>query len=162
MPATFIPVDGRLTSLQVLNTPLIGNEVMEIVSPGDPANGNNYQVTIQTLANFFAAVAPGDYTLILNGATIGSPYAIATTDTRILFNKTIASVSYATAPLASTMLLSSGILIKDLKGDANVNNITVTFTGGELCDGLSSIVIDTAYGWTTINPVPGGGAWYQS
>ena len=38
--------------------------------------------------------------------------------------------------------------------------ITITFTGGQLCDGLSSIVISDAYGWVKIFPVPGGSAWY--
>ena len=162
MAVNFVPIDGRLTSLQLLNIALTGTEVMEIVSPGNAANGNNYQVTLNILAAFFAASSGITTELITAGATLSSPYVIATTDTRILFNKTVSSTSYAVAPLASTMLFSAGVLIKDLKGDAATNNITVIFMGGELCDGASSVVIDTAYGWGTITPVPGGGAWYQA
>jgi len=57
-----------------------------------------------------------------------------------------------------------GILIKDLKGDAATNPITINFTGGELCDGLTSgqISIQNPYGWVTIAPVPGASAWYMS
>ena len=59
------------------------------------------------------------------------------------------------------MLLSS-VLIKDLKGDAFTKNITISFSGGELCDGSPSVVITDDYGWTRINPIPGGVGYYQS
>ena len=162
MVALFIPLDGRLTSQNILSGGLDGTEVMEIVSPGTAAEGLTYQIETQTLAAFFSAFPLLNTTVITSGATVGSPYAIETTDTRILFNKTLASASYAVAPLAADLAYGQSILIKDFKGDAATNTITVTFTGGELCDGLSTVTIDNAYGWLTINPTPGGGSWYLS
>ena len=94
--------------------------------------------------------------------TAGSTYTIQPTDSRILVNKSSGSVTSVVAPLAASMSSLYPVLIKDAKGDAVANNITITFTGGELCDGLSQIVISTAYGWVEINPTPGGGSWFQS
>jgi hypothetical protein len=162
MPATFVPVDGRITSLEVLNIPLTGSEVHEIVSPGNEEEGNNYQVTLLVEAAFYAAFPYLATTVITGGATLATPYDILTTDTRILFNKGVGSASYALAPLASSMARPYPLLIKDFKGDAGVNPIQISFTGGELCDGLATITIANPYGWVTINPAPSGGSWYQS
>ena len=155
-----VPLDGRLTSLTVLNLPLGGSEVMEIVSPGTAAAGNNYQVTTAVLAAFMAAFPVLNREYIISGATLASPYQVETTDTQVIFNKTIASASYATLPLSGSMAYPFGILFKDLKGDANTNNITINFSGGQLCDGQSSIVIRNAYGWVTIYPSPAGNGWF--
>ena len=57
-PTQFIPADGRITSLQSLPIPLTGGEVIEIVSPGTAAAGNNYQVLLSVLAAFFST-SPG-------------------------------------------------------------------------------------------------------
>ena len=162
MPATFVPVDGRLTSLEVLNITLAGGEVMEIVSPGTAADGNNYQVTTAVLAAYFGAFPFISTTVITGGATLATPYDILSTDTRILFNKSVGSASYAVAPLAASMARPYPILIKDFKGDAGINPIQISFTGGELCDGLSTLTIGNPYGWVTINPAPGGGSWFMS
>src|ERR1700720_163142 len=113
-----IPVDGRLTSQNLLNIPLSGGEVMYIVSPGTAALGNSYQVTTQVLASFFAAFPFLNTEHITAGATIGSPDLVLTTDTTILFNKTLGSASYATLPLSGTMAYPFPILFKDRKGDA--------------------------------------------
>lgn len=163
MAGLFVPLDGRITSQNVLDLPLTGGEVMEIVSPGNAAEGNTYQVTTGVLAAFFAAF-PFLFSRIVvrSGATLGSPLPIPTTATEILINKSVASASYAVAPLAGSMVYPFPVLIKDLKGDADVNPIQVSFTGGELCDGLETLTIGNPYGWVTINPVPSGGGWYQS
>ena len=159
MAALVVPLDGRLTSQNILSGP-ISSGVMWIVSPGNAAAGNTYQVTIQTLGAYFGAFPVLNTEIITAGATSISPYNVETTDTRILFNKTLASASYAVLPLAATMAYPYGITFKDLKGNASTNNITISFTSGELCDGLSTVQITTDYGWVTIFPVPGGGAWY--
>ncbi len=152
------PTDGQITSLSVLNS-LLGNEVQEIVSPGNAANGNSYQVSVVTLAAWFSAFPFLNTETITAGATLASPYDVETTDTRILFNKTIGSASYALLPLSSSMVYPFPILFKDLKGDAATNNITLSFSGGQLCDGLSSIVLSNAYDWAYI--APGSSGWYQ-
>jgi hypothetical protein len=160
-PATFVPLDGRITSLQVLDISLSGVEVMEIVSPG-VANGNNFQVTTAVLGAYFGSFTFGNRTIITAGATLSSPYTIANTDTNILLDKTIASNSYIIAPLAASILGLSPILIKDFNGQAAANPITISFTGGELCDGQSTLQITNPYGWVRINPNTGGGGWFQS
>lgn len=154
-----VPLDGRITSQNVLNIALNGGEVMEIVSPGNAALGNTYQVTTAALAAFFAAFPFLDTTLV----TAGSTYNMLTTDTLILVDKTIGSPTSIVVPLAGSMVFPFPVIIKDGKGDAATNNITVTFTGGQLVDGQSSLVIDNAYGWVTINPFPVTGAsWYET
>jgi hypothetical protein len=153
------PLDGRLTSLNSLNIPFTGGELMYIVSPGNAALGDSYNVTTAQLAGFFGAFPFLETTLVTAGAT----YNMLATDTRIVVDKTIGSPTSIVAPLASLMSYPFPVLIKDGKGDAATNNITITFTGGQLCDGQSSIVIDNAYGWVTINPFPVTGAsWYQT
>jgi hypothetical protein len=134
---------------------------MEIVSPGNAALGNTYQITLANLAAFFAGYPVMNTETITAGATLASPFQVETTDTWILFNKTIGSASYATLPLAASMVYPGPVFFKDLKGDAATNNITIQFSAGQLCDGLTTIVISDAYGWVRIAPVSGGNAWYQ-
>lgn len=162
MPAVFIPLDGRITSLQTLAIPLTGDSVMEVVAPGDAATGNNYKVTLDELAAYVSILPFLNTTEIISGATLVSPYFILPTDTRILFNKTVASASYAVAPLAASMAAPFPLFIKDFKGNADTYPIQISFSGGELCDGLSTITISNPYGWVTITPSPSGGSWYMS
>ena len=154
-----VPLDGRLTSQNVLNLPLGGGEVMYIVSPGTAALGNSFQVTTATLAAFFAAFPFLDTTLVTAGAT----YNMLTTDTFIVVDKTIGSATSIVVPLGNTMAYPFPVIIKDGKGDADTNNILITFTGGQLCDGQSSVVIDNQYGWVRISPFPlTGASWLQT
>lgn len=158
-PATFVPVDGRLTSLEVLNISLTGSEVMEIVSPGNAEFGNNFQVTTAVLGAYFASFQ-------FQGATVVkvSPYIMLTTNTRLLVDLTTPGPCSILVPLAADMLAPFPVLIKDLAGiaDPDTNPITITFTDGEQIDGLDQLQITNPYGWVTINPTPGGGSWYQS
>lgn len=158
MPALFIPSDGRLTSQNSLTGTLTGGEVMYIVSPGNPGQGISYQVTTNVLATFFSAY-PFLNTEII---TAGSTYNVAPTDTRILVNKTLSSPTSIIFPAVSSMVYPFSIVVKDMKGDADVNPITITFSSGQLCDGLASITLDTSYQWVTINPVPNGNSWYMT
>lgn len=159
---TFVPLDGRLTSLQVLPTALNGGEVMYLVSPGTAALGNSYQVTTAVLGAYFSSFQFTSPTVITSGATLATPYNIKVSDTRILLNKTVNSASYLVAPLAASMLAPFPLLVKDFKGSAYTYPISINFTGGEFCDGQSTITIGGDYGWTTINPNVGGGGWYQT
>lgn len=154
------PPDGRLTSFSVLTGALGGQELMYIVSPGNVALGVSYGITTDTLGAFFGAFPSLNTEIVTAGAT----YNVLPTDTRVLVNKTLASATTIVFPAALSMQYPNGILVKDLKGDAGTNPITINFTGGELCDGLGSgqIIISNPYGWVTINPVPGASAWYMS
>jgi len=158
MPALFIPSDGRLTSQNPLTGTLTGGELMYIVSPGTQGQGVSYKITTETLASFFAAFPVLNTEIITAGAT----YNVAPTDTRILVNKTLPSPTSIIFPTASSMQYPFPVLVKDIKGDADINPITITFSSGQLCDGLSSITLDTSYQWVTITPVPNGNSWYMT
>jgi hypothetical protein len=104
----------------------------------------------------------GTPTVIVAGATSGSPYDVLSTDVAVLFKKSIGSASYAVLPPAADMASLGPVLFKDVNDDAATNNITLSFSGGELCDGQSEVIVDSNYGWVRLAPLPGGGAWYQA
>lgn len=146
-----------MTDLPVYpGTEFDGSELLEIVAPGSAALGINYAISTLQIASLLPAFTYKN-TIITSGATIGSPYAVLATDTRVLFNKTIGAASYALLGMAAVQRLP--VLIKDLKGDADVNPITVNFTGGETVDGLPQVVISTPYGGYWFNPLASGN-WY--
>ena len=150
-----IPSDGRLPSFPVLTTKLTGGELMYIVSPGNNAQGQSFGITTSALATYFSTFIANSPTIIVSGATYNS----VATDTRILVNKSVGSAT-------SILLLPSTsytlpVLVKDLKGDSPTNPITVTFSGGQTMDGLSSIVINNPYGYFWFNPLATGG-WYDA
>lgn len=154
------PADGRITSLQTLTGTLLGSEVMYIVSPGNAQLGSSYQITLDLLGAFFNAYGVNNRVIIGGAAT----YNVQTTNTGVLVKNTIAVPISIVFPLSSTMLFPAGVLVKCLTGDEATNPITITFTGGELCDGLSTITLNNPYAWTTINPLPAalGGGWFMT
>lgn len=132
-----------------------GTALLELVAPGTAADGVNYSITLEVLASFIIA-AIATPTIITSGATVGDPYEALETDYRILLNKTVASASYVDIGGGADRV--SPIMVRDIKGDAATNNISVSFTG--TCDGLASpIVIDAPYGGYSFNPLSDGN-WY--
>lgn len=121
--------------------------------------GTTKRVLLSTIA---AQIAPsgGATVVVTSGATIGSPFNVPAGISRVLFNKTIGASSYALMALSSTYTSSASILIKDIKGDAVTDPITINFTGGELADGQSQIVLSTAYAGILLTPYPLGGGFY--
>jgi hypothetical protein len=148
------PIDGRLTSFNPFTGTLVGTELMYIVSPGNAAAGVSYNATISVLAGFFGSFPSFNRTIIIAGAS----YNASVNDTQIFANKTAGSATGILMPAAGLMTYPGAVLIKDAKGDGNTHNITITFTGGQLCDGLASVVIDNNYGYVWITPSPGVGA----
>jgi hypothetical protein len=151
MPAANVPVGifegGQMTDLPAYPGTLDLTALMEIVSPGNAANGVNYGISLAQLA---LMIGGGSALTII---TSGASYASVQTDTRILINKTVGS------PTAVTLLAANNyfqpVLVKDLKGDASTNNITVNFPG--TYDGVASpLTIKTNYGWIWFNPLPTG------
>lgn len=138
---------GQMTDLPPFATSLDFTSLMEIVSPGNAALGVNYSITLAQLALIIGGgTGP---TIITSGATYNS----IQTDTRILVNKTIGSATAIT--LLSAASYFQPILIKDLKGDAATNPITINFAG--TYDGIASpLTINTAYGWIWFNPLASG------
>jgi hypothetical protein len=143
---------GQMTDLPAFTGTLNGTEVMEIVAAptgqSNAAAGVNYQITSSVLADLLADLAY-NLTIVTSGATYNS----VASDTYILINKTVGSVT--TVALLDGSLYTRPILIKDLKGDADVNPITITFPG--TYDGIAGpVTINTAFGSVWFNPLPTG------
>ena len=147
---------GQMTDLPAYPTgrAFDGTELFEIVAPGDPATGVNYRISSEQLAPL---IVPYVNTIIVAGATISSPYQVPVDVSRALFDKTIGSPTYVVFDFSA--FYAQPILIRDLKGDAGTNNITISFAGAEVCDGLSTLVISNPYGGYVLNPL--GTGWYM-
>jgi hypothetical protein len=78
------------------------------------------------------------------GVTIGA------NDSYVALNKTIGEATAVTLGAASSK--SGAVTIKDRKGDANTNNITITRDGSDTIDGATTYVIDFDYGAVTLTP----------
>lgn len=146
---------GQMTDLPEYAGGYDPTALIEMVAPGTVAEGINYSVT---LAFLLALIIEGSTTptIITTGATLGDPYEAETTDNRILLNKTVASASYV--DIGGGADRTSPVMVKDMKGDAATNNISVSFTG--TVDGNASpIVISADYGGWTFNPLSNGN-WY--
>lgn len=140
---------GQMTDLPAYPGGIDDTALMEIVSPGNEESGINYAVTAAQLAVLIGVAAYANKII-----TAGASYNSLSTDTRILIDKTVGSAT--SVVLLAGAAYGQPILVKDAKGDADINPITVTFTGGELMDGLSQVVIDTPYGFYWFNPLPDG------
>ena len=155
MPAQY-PVPEIFTGGQMTDLPAYGQgsfsgtELMEIVSPGTAALGVNYAITTELLALYLLNVATIP-TIIQNEAV----YDSVATDTRILVKN---SGAFTTGiVLLTAQSYAQPILVKDLSGFASdVNPITVTFSGGQTMDGMTSVSITNPYGWYWFNPLAAG------
>lgn len=156
------PIEGIFTGGQMTDLPAYpsltfdGTELFETVAPGNAALGINYSVSSFLLSSLLLTI---NYTpvIITSGATSISPYDVVTTTSRVLFNKTVGAASYAVLGLARNQPLP--VLFKDIKGDAGSNPITITMSGGETADGLTSVTINNPYGGIWFNPLAAGN-WY--
>lgn len=94
--------------------------------------------------------------------TAAGAVTVAADDEIILLNKTVGAATSVNFPDAASYI-GRGISIKDIKGDAQTNNITPVFNGGQLCDGLAGtdFVINWNYGDQGVfRPLPSGAGWY--
>jgi hypothetical protein len=147
---------GQMTDLPEYDQDFDPTALMEIVSPGNVEEGVNYAITLALLSAFMMRQLL-EPTIITDGADVGTPYDVDATDTRVLVNKTIGAATFIDLD-DPTLRNYLPVLIMDIKGDADVNNITVTFTG--TVNGLASpIVIDAPFGGWTFNPLDSGN-WY--
>lgn len=89
--------------------------------------------------------------------TAAGAVAVAANDAMISVEKTVGAATSVVFPLAATKTVPC--VIKDGKGDADTNPISITFTGGETCDGLATVVIDTPFDELKFTPRPGGNYW---
>ena len=145
---------GQMTDLPPypISNPVDLSGLIEIVSPGTAAAGVNYAMSLSQLA---LVVGQGGLATFV---TSGSVYNSIASDVRILVNKSAGSPT--TINLLGAAQYFQPILIKDIKGDAGTNNITVNFSG--TFDGIASpLTISSNYGWFWMNPLASGN-WYDA
>ena len=146
---------GQMTDLPEYDAGFDPTALMEIVSPGNEEAGVNYSITLALLASYLVQALYTN-TIITSGATIGDHYEVASDEYRIIVKKTVASASYI--DIGSGADRTIPVLIIDGRGDADVNNITVSFSG--TCNGLASPIVMTApYGGWVFNPLADGN-WF--
>lgn len=158
-PIEGIFTGGQMTDLPIFPGPFNGDELFEVVAPGNAEMGVNYSATSFLLSQFIQNLSYQPTFLLQGGDSPLDPYVVANTVNRLLVNKTVPGATYIQLGLASTYRLP--VLIKDLKGDSAVNPITVTFTGGETLDGLDQVVISNPFGYFWFNPLTAGN-WYDA
>lgn len=79
-------------------------------------------------------------TIVPSGATLTGGSSIVMTTTVLIVNKTSGSATAVTLP-ASPVAFTQTYTVKDGKGDAATNNITITPSSG-LVDGSTSFIIN--------------------
>ncbi len=124
----------------------------------DPVTGAYGLLNVST----FLTSNAGNYRLVSASGDV----TITQFDVIILLDKTVGAATNVNLPLSSSR---SGVpvTVKDLKGDANTNNITFVPTLSETIDGFSAAaaaangvaLIDINYGSKTLYPLTSGG-WY--
>lgn len=117
--------------------------------PGDPGN---VRFTIDSLV--YAANILDQRTANLNTSGIGralyptrvvtaaGAITVAATDYAVVVNKTVAAASAVALPAG---VIGQAFVIKDGKGDAAANNITITPAAGTI-DSAATLVISANYG----------------
>jgi hypothetical protein len=100
---------------------------------------NNHEQMIQAHSGVWTAALRLTPTI----KTSSGAYVVLSTDCLIIINKTVGAATAVTLPASP----ASGrvLIVKDGKGDANSNNITLDGNGKNI-DGASPLTINTAYG----------------
>ena len=124
----------------------------------DPVTGAYGLLNVST----FITSNAGSYRLVSASGDV----TITQFDVIILLDKTVGAATNVNLPLSGSR---SGVpvTVKDLKGDANTNNITFVPALSETIDGFSAAaaaangvaLIDANYGSKTLYPLTSGG-WY--
>jgi hypothetical protein len=87
------------------------------------------------------------YNSTLRVITSSGDVAVLSTDNVIIVNKTVGATTAVNLP--SSPSTNQYFVVKDGKGDANTNNITIN-GNGKTIDGGSSLIIGSPYGWNQL------------
>lgn len=91
----------------------------------------------------FLSVAPEAARVVDSGSTV----TMTSADSALLINKTVGG---ATTVNLKTPALGLNVLIKDMKGDAGSNNITLDAGSGKLINGQQTLVMNANYSATLL------------
>lgn len=161
MSAPFVPAldtfsGGQMTDLPAYTGAYDATALLELVSPGNPEQAVNYSITLQLLAAFVTATQSLNPTIVT-----AATYASVAGDTRILSEQP--SARTCTVTMLQSLNYSTPVLVKDVNGTADVSTpLVINFSGGQTCDGLTSISITNPYGWVWLNPLPNNGGFYET
>jgi hypothetical protein len=109
----------------------------------------------RTTTAAIAGLASSGFVVNTTVVESGSSYTVQPSDTFIIVDKTVGSAT--TINLLPSADKVGFVYIKDGKGDAGTNNITITAAGSDTMDGLGSVTISTNYGLLAVLPNPLGG-----
>lgn len=84
-----------------------------------------------------------------------SPYTVLPTDYYIYVDTSGGAVTLLLGEASAR--LGVPLVIKDVTGNANTNNITITRAAAETIDGLTSIIVSADFGGYRLNPRSGVG-----
>jgi hypothetical protein len=138
---------------------------LDVVIEDDPliivaetVGANDAAAAAASAAAAAASAAQAAASAAFNAVTFaaGAAYVAAATDDLIIVQKAAGGPTTVTM-VASATRTRGPVWVKDGKGDAATNNITVNFNGAEKADGLVSVPIRTAFGSVALGRNPAGG-----
>ena len=118
------------------------------MTPGSALTGAELFESVQSSATVsllasqiktYAATSP--VTTTVRVVTAAGAVTVTTADYAVIVNKTVGAATTVNLPAGSTGLT---FIIKDGKGDANANNITITPAAGNI-DGSATYVMTSVY-----------------
>jgi len=133
-------IDGNFT--RVLISTLSTTTSQPIPSTFNNLQVNNLSVETATIGSLQVA---GIYQNITPITIVDSAYTLLSSDNIIEVDSTTGAIVIK-LPIASTSNEGQTYTIKDIGGDASVNNITISTLDGSLIEGSSTVVITTNYG----------------
>lgn len=156
MTATITP--GNLAPKRIPDLPAAGTLTGAEFIPGIQ-NGLTVRMTATQFINAVLLSVTAQRTV-----TAAGPVTVLVSDFQVLLNKTVGEATVVNLPSAA--LVVSGAynyapkIIKDLKGDAGTNNITLTPAVGETIDGQATMPMGGNYASATLWPLANGTGWF--
>lgn len=167
-PATVNGSDG-IEVTKSGNVYTIGEDFLSLteLDPADIDNaflkvevdGAYYYYGIDTLAGDIGEAVLDDF-MTPTVITAAGDLTITSAHHYVVLNKTSGAATGITLPASAARV--GPVRIKDGKGDASSNNITLTPDGSETIDGLSSWVISFDYAGVLLVPRSDGNGWWTA